>query len=75
MSHENVVLFRSQYVNFNFMNHLKIKRKISKNYVDHVNVSKKYVAIKDFQKARKIFKSIIRKIIYDKLQKKQLKKK
>ena len=34
-----------------------------------MNVSKKYVAVKDFSKAQKIFKSIIRKIIYDKLQK------
>ena len=58
------------------MNHLRIRRKALKNYVNQMNVSKKYVAAKDFPKARKIFESIIRKITYDKLQKKkQLKKK
>ena len=53
------------------MSHLKIKRRTSKNYIDYVNVSEKYVAIKDFQKARKIFESIIRKITYDRLQKRK----
>ena len=54
------------------MNHLKIKRKTSKNYINQINVLKKYVAIKDSSKARKIFKLIIRKIIYDKLQKEKI---
>ena len=36
-----------------------------------MNVSEKYVAVKDFSKAWKIFESIIRKIIYDRLQKKK----
>ena len=53
------------------MSHLKIRRRASKNFVDQMNVSEKYVAIKDFSKARKIFKSIIRKITYDRLQKKK----
>ena len=53
------------------MNYLKIKRKISKNYVDQMNILRKYVAVKDSSKARKIFESIIRKIIYDRLQKRK----
>ena len=53
------------------MSHLKIKRRVSKNFVDQVNVSEKYVVIKDFSKARKIFELIIREIIYDRLQKKK----
>ena len=39
-----------------------------------MNVLRKYVAVKDFSKARKIFESIIQKIIYDRLQKKAIKK-
>ena len=37
-----------------------------------MNISKKYVAVKDFSKAQKIIESIIRKIIYDKLQKRKI---
>ena len=39
-----------------------------------MNVLEKYVAVKDFSKVRKIFESIIRKIIYDRLQKKKASK-
>ena len=53
------------------MSYLKIRRRVSKNFVDQMNVSEKYVAIKDSSKARKIFESIIRKITYDRLQKRK----
>ena len=57
------------------MSYLKIKRRTSKSFVDQMNISEKYIAIKDFSKARKIFESIVRKIIYDKLQKRKTIKK
>ena len=75
VSHENVILFRQKAQNSFFINHLKVRQRASKDYVDKTNNNDRYIFVKNSKKTRKIFEDTLKKIIYDRLQKIKIDKK
>ena len=67
VSHENVILFRQKIQNSFFINHLKVRQRTLKNYVNKTNINDKYIFVKNLKKAKKIFEETLKEIIYDRL--------
>ena len=75
VSHENVILFRQKAQNSFLINYLRMRQWALKDYVDKTNNNDRYIFVKNSKEAKRNFEKMLKKIIYNRLQKIKIDKK